>query len=388
MTSYRPDRTGIDNNEIALRKKHPDVVTMPQWFRQHGYTVGRVGKLYHYGVPSQIGTSGLDDPTSWDFAINPRGRDKDDEQKIFSLVPGRFGGTVSWLAAEGSDDEQTDARGASEAIGILEKHRNDKFFLAVGFYRPHTPYVAPKKYFDLYPTDTLKVAAPVSPDQPGVPAIALHERIMPEWRMTDAQRRQAVQGYYASITFMDAQVGRLLDALDRLGLADRTVVAFISDHGYQLGEHGLWQKRTLFEQSLRVPMIIADPRATSKGTQTRALAELVDVYPTLTALAGLPTPEGVDGVSLSPTISNPNEVGKGFAISQITRQVKRRKVTGYSLRTDRWRYTEWDEGREGIQLYDHDADPEELSNLADQEKWSQTRQQLADELRRRLGRNT
>ncbi len=126
-----------------------------------------VGKLYHYGVPSQIGTNGLDDPTSWDFVVNPRGRDKDDEGKIFSLVPGQFGGTVSWLAADGRDDEQTDARGAAEAIGLLEKHRNDKFFLAVGFYRPHTPYVAPKKYFDLYPTDALTVAAAVPPEQPG-----------------------------------------------------------------------------------------------------------------------------------------------------------------------------------------------------------------------------
>ncbi len=221
-----------------------------------------------------------------------------------------------------------------------------------------------------------------------MPAIALHERHMPEWRMTETQRCQAVQAYYASITFMDAQVGRLLDALDRLGLADRTVVAFISDHGYQLGEHGLWQKRALFEQSLRVPMIIADPRSQRKGTQTQAIVELVDLYPTLAALAGLPTPEGVDGVNLSTEMNDPSEPGKGFAISQVTRQVKRRKVMGYSLRTDRWRYTEWDEGREGIQLYDHDADPEELLNLADQEKWSQTRQQLADELRRRLGRKT
>ncbi len=204
--------------------------------------------------------------------------------------------------------------------------------------------------------------------------------------MTDVQRRQAVQGYYASITFMDAQVGRLLDALDRLGLTDHTVVAFISDHGYQLGEHGLWQKRSLFEQSVRVPMIIADPRSPGKGIQSRALVELVDLYPTLAALAGLPIPDGLDGVNLAPVMNNPNEPGKGFAISQVTRQVNRKKVMGYSLRTDRWRYTEWDEGREGTQLYDHDSDPEELSNLADQEKWSQTRQQLADELRRRLGR--
>ena len=152
LTGRRPDVTGVQTNQVHFRQNIPEVVTLPELFRKHGYFVARVGKLYHYGVPREIGTSGvMDDPRSWDTVFNPRGRDKDEEGKIFSLVPGRFGGTLSWLSAEGTDEEQTDGKGAAEAVRLLEAIRDRPFFLAVGFYRPHTPYVAPKKHFDLYP---------------------------------------------------------------------------------------------------------------------------------------------------------------------------------------------------------------------------------------------
>ena len=164
MTGLYPDQTLIRRNAVFLRQTLPRVVSMSQHFSQHGYRATRVGKIYHYNVPLHIGTGGHDDPYSWDQTINPRGRDRDDEPIIFSLRPGSFGGTLSWLAADGTDSEQTDAIAASEAIGVLETHAKEKtpFFLAVGLYRPHTPYVAPKKYFQMYPRS--KIAVPTVPE--------------------------------------------------------------------------------------------------------------------------------------------------------------------------------------------------------------------------------
>ena len=172
LTGMRPDTTRVYNNAVYFRKNHPDVVTLPQTFKRNGYFSARVGKLYHYGVPGQIGTDGLDDKPSWDQVVNPRGRDKDEEKKIFSLVPGQFGGTLSWMAADGTDEEQTDGIGATAAIKLLEQHKDKPFFLAVGFYRPHTPYVAPKKYFGMYPTDRVHLAKVPENHRQNVPAPA------------------------------------------------------------------------------------------------------------------------------------------------------------------------------------------------------------------------
>ncbi|MBI3464031.1 MAG: sulfatase-like hydrolase/transferase [Planctomycetes bacterium] len=169
LTGLRPDHTRVYENATQFRKNVSDAVTLPQTFQKAGYFVARVGKLYHYGVPAQIGTDGLDDPPSWQQVVNPRGRDKDDESRIFSLVPGQFGGTLSWLAAEGADGEQTDGSGAAQAIKLLEANRDRPFFLAVGFYRPHTPYVAPKKYFDMYPLDQVPLAQVPQNHREGVP---------------------------------------------------------------------------------------------------------------------------------------------------------------------------------------------------------------------------
>ena len=207
LTGLRPDTTRVYENATQFRKNVPDAVSLPQAFRNAGYFVARVGKLYHYGVPTQIGTSGLDDKDSWDLVVNPRGRDKDDEPKIFSLKPNQFGATLSWLAAEGEDAEQTDGVGAAEAIKLLEQNRDKPFFLAVGFYRPHTPYVAPKKYFDLYPPDRIELPRP--DPRPAAPRPAYASAHSEQDRMTDAQRREAIQAYFASISFMDAQVGKV-----------------------------------------------------------------------------------------------------------------------------------------------------------------------------------
>jgi uncharacterized sulfatase len=369
LTGLRPDTTRIYENATHFRQNKPDVQTLPQTFRQAGYFVARVGKLYHYGVPAQIGTDGLDDPPSWEQVVNPRGRDTAEEDLIFTLNPkgkgaGRFGGTLSWLAADGTDEEQTDGIAATEAIKLLEANQGKPFFLACGFYRPHTPFVAPKKYFAMFPLD--RIALPAIPAE-RQPAAAYASAKKEQDAMTDAQRRECLQAYYASTTFMDAQLGRVLDALDRLKLADRTIVVFLSDHGYHLGEHGLWQKRSLFENSARVPLVIYDPRAKGNGQPCGRTVELVDLHATLADLCGLAAPT-TDGKSLKPLLDDPAAAWDRPAMTQVSRggpSEKQSPYMGYSVRTERYRYTEWDGGKHGTQLFDYQTDPQESRNLAD-----------------------
>jgi arylsulfatase A-like enzyme len=341
-----------------IRDFIPDTITLPQLFKNQGWFSARVGKLYHYGVPNTIGTASLDDWASWDLTVNPRGRDREIHDRIFSLRPGNFGGTVSWLADSGEDREYTDGIGAAEAVKLLERFAaaSQPFFLGVGFYRPHTPYVAPQRYFDLYPRDRIVLPALTPAARDRVPAAAYRSALKEQDAMTDDQRREAIQGYLAATSFMDAQVGIVLAALDRLKLADRTVVVFTSDHGYHLGDHGLWQKSSLFERSARVPLVVSAPGARASGRATSSLAELVDLYPTLAQLAGLTPPAYLDGVSLVPLLADPGAHVRDAAFTQVR--------NGYAIRTDRWRYIEWAEGTEGAQLYDMDRDPGETRNLA------------------------
>jgi len=365
LTGLRPDETGVENNGTHFRENVPDVVTMPQMFRQNGYFVARVGKLYHYGVPGEIGTSGkMDDAPSWMQVVNPIGRDKADEDKIFSLVPGQFGGVMSWLAADGTDEEQTDGIGAAAAIQLMEEHRDEPFFIAMGFYRPHTPYVAPKKYFELYPLDKIQLAKDPADDDGDIPPAALGSRKPEEKKLNDQLRREAIQAYHASTTFMDAQAGKVIDAVERLGLADNTVIVMTSDHGYHLGEHNLWKKQSIFEESARVPLIIAAPNTRARGATSNRVAELVDLYPTLADLCRLEAPPHVSGKSLRPLLDDPNKPHKEAAVSQVNRG-GRDSVRGYSVRTERWRYTEWNDGKQGSELYDHTVDAHEYHNLAD-----------------------
>lgn len=400
LTGLRPDQTRVLENATQFRQHVPDVVTLPQLFQKAGYFVARVGKLYHYGVPTQIGTDGLDDAPSWMAKFNPRGRDKDDEPKIFTLTPGQFGGTPSWLAADGEDREQTDAIGAEMAIKLLEEYKDKPFFIACGFFRPHTPYVAPKKYFELYPTDRVGLAETSSGDLDDIPEPALVSR---RRDMDDRLQREARQAYFASVTFMDQQVGKLLDALDKLQLRDKTVVVFHSDHGYHLGEHGcLWQKQSVFEESARVPLIIAAPGQKAPGQGSLALAELIDVYPTVAELCGLSAPANLPGRSLASQLNTPGGSGKGYALTQVRRgggggskakakaadpnaTAKQKskagpQFPGYSLRTERYRYTEWDGGKQGVELYDHELDPHEYTNLAKDPRQADTIKMLSAKL--------
>lgn len=369
LTGRRPNTTGVLANPGAktpvspnFRETIPDTVTLPQLFKKNGWFSARVGKLYHYGVPMDIGTSSLDDFQSWDLCINPRGLDREIHNQIFTLTPGQFGGTLSWLAAPGEDREHTDGMGAAEAVRLLErfKERDENFFLAVGFYRPHTPYVAPKKWFDLYPVDTISLPTLSEDDRSRTPTPAYRSSKKDQDDITDNQRKEAIQAYHASISFMDAQVGVVVDALDRLGLAKDTVIVFTSDHGYHLADHGLWQKQSLFERSTRVPLIIATPDGKNAGQTAKGVVELVDLYPTLSELSELEAPKYLEGISLVPTLKDPAATIKPAAFSQV----RRGNFDGYAVRTDRWRFIEWDGGAKGVQLFDEQADPAEARNLA------------------------
>ena len=384
LTGLRPDTLRVYENATQFRKTVPKAVSMPQTFHNNGYTAIRVGKLYHYGVPAQIGTDGLDDAASWDKVVNPKGYDKKDEDDnlIFSLNPngkgsGRYGGTLSWLASEGKDEEHTDGLIAREIAKQLEAHKDKPFFMACGFFRPHTPYVAPKKYFEMYPTD--KIVLPVVPanHRDSAPAPAFGSYKKEQDKLTDDLRKKALQAYYASTTYMDAQVGVVLEALEKLKLADKTIVVFISDHGYHLGEHGLWQKMSLFENSARVPVIVYDPRAKANGKVCGRTVELVSLHATLADLCGLKY-EKLDGVSMKPLLDDADAKWDHAAYTQVTRGTPTATgettpkgappLMGRSVRTERYRYIEWEGGKKGVQLYDMVADPGEIKNLADDPK--------------------
>ena len=418
LTGLRPDTTGVYDNAKEFRKVIPDIVTLPQMFKNNGYSVARIGKLYHYSVPKEIGTNGLDDPQSWEQVWNPRGRDCDDEDKIFSIGigagtsadkangktgqilvgSGNYGGTLSWLAAEGTDAEQTDGKIAAQAITFLKETHTKPFFLAVGFFRPHTPYVSPKKYFESYPKDKIELVPDPTADRASKPQVALSNTTVANYGMTEDTQRTAKQAYLASMSFMDAQFGLVLAELKKQGLDKNTVVIFISDHGYNLGEHGLWQKRSLYEDSARVPLIIRDPDSKANGQSTQRIAELVDLYPTVADLCGLTPDQRTQGKSLRPLLNEPNRPWANVAYTQVDFSAankdasfaggKPKKVVGSkvgrSVRTERYRYTEWNEGAIGLELYDHDKDPKELTNLAMDPAYAQ----VVTELKATLAKGT
>lgn len=382
MTGMRPGSTKVYENSTDFRKNLPDVFSIPQTFTQAGAFSARVGKLYHYGVPTQIGTSGLDDPKSWQMVVNPIGHDKQVEDQIHTLTPGQFGGTLSWFA-DPSEKPQTDAVGATEAIKLLEAKKDGPFYLAVGFFRPHTPYVAPQKYFDLYPLDKIQLATGPMKDVPGIPAAAYASYKKEQNQLTDAMRKEILQAYFASTTFMDDQVGDLIAAVERLGLREKTVIVFHSDHGYHTGDHGLWQKQSLWENSAHVPLIISVPGNTKNGTTCGRTVELVDLHATLADVCGLPIPK-TDGTSLKPLLDNPAAAWDRTAFTQVLRGApvgstapnfnpkelkkkgkgKGKGFLGISVRSEQFRYTEWDEGRQGATLHDLQSDPQETQNLA------------------------
>ncbi len=361
LTGLRPQATQVFGNDTYFRDKLPNVVTLPELFRTHGYHTVSIGKTFHNGGKLE---GHNDDGRSWTkseaFKVTQLGR-KGDGRAMTS--PGGNAGWCQWLAAEGDDNDQMDGQSAAEAVRILNEPRDEPLFLAVGLNKPHDPFIAPKKYFDLYPPAT--VTPPTVPERQGphVP-LAIHQGLDFS-KFTDQDRHEFLRAYMACTSYMDAQLGKVLAVLDRdRGSGngwDNTIVVFFGDHGYHLGEHSWWNKGTLFEESARVPLIVWAPNAVGMGRSTTALAELVDLYPTLCDLCGISPPAGLQGTSLRPVLDDPKKSVNKMAETVV----KRGDVMGRSIRTDRWRYTEWDGGKEGVELYDQQDDPDDYVNLAD-----------------------
>jgi arylsulfatase A-like enzyme len=385
LTGLYPNSTGIYNNGQIFRQTIPKQASLPHALRRAGYFAGRIGKMYHYNVPSSVGTNGHDDSASWELELNPAGVDRlFEEPKITTLVPKQFGGTLSWYASPAPTSQHTDALQAKDAVWVLErfaKERDKPFFLGLGFFRPHTPYVAPKKYFDLHDPNKFTLVTDVEEDRKDIPRPGLASGKKEQDEMTDAQRREALQAYYASITFMDEQLGVVLDALDRLGLTDSTMIVFTSDHGYHLGEHGLWQKMSLFEESARVPLIVVAPGVSKPGTSVSSPVSQVDIAPTAFEWSRASGPKNLQGQSLMPMLRDTTVPGRGWALTQVSRGGQNDPFFGYSLRTARYRYTEWDGGSRGRELYDHDQDPGERTNLAESAAHQSVAQELQTTLR-------
>lgn len=416
MTGLAPDTTKVYDLTTHFRETLPDVVTLPQAFLHNGYFTARAGKIYHYGNPNQIGTSGLDDPPSWNETVNPAGVDRTKEQVLLEFldpsrrsspgargfagvtlrgcadgwpadgspvgaeVPGgNFYGVGEALHASSSRPElHTDYLVADAAIAMLEKRRlqpDDPWFIGVGFYKPHVPWIVPSQYFDMNPLQDIE-AVPLHPGEMKVAPRWAYNSLVPNRGMSVENCRRATQAYYAAQSFLDSNIGRVLDALQRVGLAENTTVVFWSDHGWQLGEHGQWEKQTLFEPSARVPLMIGGAGVAGAGQVCPRTVEHLDLYPTLAELCDLQAiPSNLHGKSLAPLLADPQARWDRPAISQVYRHavsgaagraeaIPPGGIMGYSLRTERYRYTFWKEGSEGEELYDYQVDPKESRNLA------------------------
>jgi uncharacterized sulfatase len=353
LTGLRCEQTGVTDNRTMFRTKLPDIVTLPQLLRQHGWYTASYGKTFHNGGKT---TEWLDVEKSWDvaelFKATPRGR----------VIEGRnlTGGKLQWCAwgaTDGSDDDQPDGQTAAACIAVMEKQKDKPWMIAAGFHRPHDPFISPKKYFDLYPPGSLSLYRDPPDMSPTLPLAIPEGEFAKAFRaFSDTERMEFLRAYYAGVSFMDAQVGRLMDALDRLKLWDRTIVIFMGDNGYHHNERGWWNKDTLFERSCRVPLIICAPGI--RPGVARGLVELVDLYPTIVDYCGLSAPHKLAGESLRPLLEDPSRPGKKAAFTLVTRGATK---FGQSVRTDRWRYTQWSDGT--AELYDHNNDPEENHNV-------------------------
>jgi len=362
LTGMRCEQTGVVDNKTLFRTRLPDVVTLPQLLRRAGWHTVSIGKVFHVGeVMGEIRAGWMDLGKSWDeaqmFQPTPAGR----------VIQGRnlTGGKLKWCqwgATAGDDDDQPDGQTARHSIDAIEKltKSGQPWMVAAGFHRPHDPFLSPKKYFDLYPAGSLTIyhdpenARPLQPlSLPGGDFADAFNAF------SDRDRQEFLRAYYAGVSFMDAQVGRLLDTLDRLDLWDRTLVIFIGDHGYHHNERKWWSKSTLFERSCRVPCILVAPGA-KNGQVCSSIVELVDLYPTIADYCGVSAPHRLAGQSLRPLLENPLHKGKEAAFTLVTRG---QNHYGQSVRTERWRYTQWSDGN--AELYDELNDPQEVHNRSD-----------------------
>lgn len=375
MSGMYPDSTGISDLWTPLTKAIPDAMSMPRYFKERGYQTFSYGKVYHHN---------RDDKKSWTH-LEPKDIVKYAKSETLDGIKRRteegkrnnvdidqlrkLGKGPAIEMADVEDDAYPDGRTANKAIESLRRNQDKPFFMCVGFAKPHLPFAAPKQYWDLYRRDQFEVPKRSLPaDAPKLAFTAWNELRgylgMPEkGPLSDAQTQELKHGYAASVSFADAQVGKVLSELDRLGLRENTVVVLWGDHGYKLGDYGLWCKHTNLELDTRVPFIISAPGFT-KGNRSSSLVEMVDIFPTLAKLTGGDVPKTCDGKSLETILSNPDSSIRKFALSQYPRG----STTGYSLRNQRWRYTEWISSKTkkvvASELYDHQTSSLANKNLA------------------------
>lgn len=404
LTGLRPDTTRVWGNRTHFRETMPDLVTLPQRFKQSGYYTQAIGKILHgnkadrpsWSVPAwptggrQAGMQYVDEER---FAAM-RGTSPDRKWSGADIPTLEWTKRASWQAPEVPDNALQDGQVADRAVGALRRLRDDRFFLAVGFQKPHLPFTAPKYYFDLY--DPAALPVPEDAQRPaGTSAVAFtrsqelrgYTDIPDEGPLPPAKVRELIHGYYAATSYMDAQVGRVLRELESLGLADRTVVILFGDHGWHLGEQQTWAKTTNFELAARAPMMLRVPGMASGGRDCAGLVEFVDIYPTMCAACGIDIPENLEGASMLPLLEDPNRPWKKAAFTQISRPYLTDQDwvhMGYSMRTQRFRFTEWvDRHRTVVArgLYDLEKSRSETVNIADRPESAALVGTLADQLR-------
>lgn len=384
LSGMRPETTRVWTLETPTRQAVGDAVFLPELFRKNGYFTAHAGKVYHTGEQCE-------DPRSWDLEFREFGKTPPATEILkASHAQGPKGHSFEWDILKTQDAQMPDGIVARKTVEWLEKATRERspFFIGTGFRRPHAPYAVPKKYFDLYPPDRMPLTKTTLDDFRRVlPAAVNHDP--PDRPLTDTEVREQLSAWYASVSFVDAQLGLVLDALDRLRLWDDTAVVFFGDNGYLTGEHGgMWHKNSLFEPSARIPLLIAAPGARGAGRHSPRLAELVDLYPTLAGICGLTPPSNLEGTSLRPLLDSPELQWKKAAFTMQGRGKERTEAAkdiqflGKSLRTERWRYTEWDNGKQGIELYDEQTDPQESVNLAGNPKHAGIETELKDLLHR------
>jgi uncharacterized sulfatase len=361
MTGLRAEQTGIVGNNIKLRDKMPNVVALPQLCKESGWQSHAFGKLYHLGGGKNLEAkqAWMDVGKSWHtaqaFEATKVGR---------KMIEGRnvTGGALNWChwaSADGVDEDQPDGQIATATIAKINELGDAPWFIGCGFMKPHDPFIAPKKYFDLYPLDSIKPwHDPADTTTVRKDSVGFGDYGQAFAQFTDQEWRELFRAYCAGTSFMDAQLGRVLDVLDEKRLWDNTVILFVGDHGYHTGERQWWNKNTLFERACRAPFIIAAPEL--KGGQvSRSLVEFIDLYPTVIDLCGLKMPHAAAGISLRPILENPTASVKDAAFTLLTRNPK---IYGQSIRTSRWRFNLWSDGHH--ELFDHDTDPEELHEVS------------------------
>lgn len=389
LTGRRVDTLRLWDLRTHFREVFPDLVTLPQHFKNNGYFTQNIGKIYHNWVHEIQG-----DPASWSVpAVMHFARHDSDTPVTDAPLPPNLAKDPKCECRDLPDEAYFDGRVAKLAVEALRERKAaaQPFFLAVGFWKPHAPFNAPKRYWDLYRRD--EVPLPRNPDWPkDAPRVAWHNgreiRGDEQRELTPEAVREIRHGYLANISYLDAQIGRVLDELDRLGLSDNTIIVFWSDHGYHLGEKSLWAKTSNFELDARVPLIITLPKAKTAGKTTESLAELLDLYPTLVELCGLPKVTGLEGVSLAPVLNSPRKSVRTAALTQHPRPAYYQgspETMGYSIRTGRFRYTEWRDWKTGNtiarELYDHRADPAETRNVVTESNRAREVAKCAEQLR-------